>query len=458
MKHPFENKSFQISRRSFISKCTAAAAATGLPLWIVQRNAAFAQDAATNRPALPSANDRPGIALIGCGGQGTGDATNASGYGDILAVCDVNELHLNQAAQRFTRDGKTPDKYTDFRKLLERDDIHIIVQATPDHWHTLVNMTAAKAKKDIYGEKPLTLTVDEGKHVIGAVRDNKIVFQTGTQQRSSKNFHTACELVRNGRIGKLQEVDVWVPGGLREGPFPTGQVAPATMNFDFWLGQAPQVEYMKQRCENTFRWWWDYAGGPVTDWGAHHNDIARWGIGQDGPISVEAKVITAPIPGGFTTPSEYEATLMWADDIKQVVRTTMDDSPFGQILKQDGQRNGVKFIGSDGWIWVNRDGISASKPDLLATPLPDNAIKLEVSNNHMRNFMDCVRSRKDPISKVEDGHRSAVVGHLIGIALRAEKKYNWDPVQQIFTGEGAEEANKHLVREMRNSYNYDFAS
>jgi predicted dehydrogenase len=213
---------------------------------------------------------------------------------------------------------------------------------------------------------------------------------------------------------------------------------------------------MKERCSNTFRWWWDYAGGPVTDWGAHHNDIARWGIGQDGPISVEAKVITGPIPGGFTTPSEYEATLTWANDIRQVVRTTLDDSPFGQILKQDGQRNGVKFIGTDGWIWVNRDGISASKNDILHTPLPDNAIHLEVSRNHMANFMECVRSRKDPISKVEDGHRSAVIGHLIGISLRAEKKYNWDPAKEIFTGEGAEEANPHLAREMRNSYDYSF--
>jgi predicted dehydrogenase len=459
MNQPFQNKSFQISRRSFLAKCTVAAAATGLPLWVIQRDAAFAAEAATNAPGLlPSLNDRPGVALIGCGGQGTYDATNASGYGDILALCDVNQEHLDAAVQHFTKDGKTPDKYTDFRKVMERDDIHIIVQATPDHWHTLINLAAAKAKKDVYGEKPLTLTIDEGKHVVKAVRENKIVFQTGTQQRSSRNFRLACELVRNGRIGKLQEVDVWVPGGLREGPFKTGQVPPATLNFDFWLGQAPQVEYMQERCSNTFRWWWDYAGGPVTDWGAHHNDIARWGIGQDGPISVEAKVITPPIPGGFTTPSEYEATLIWDNDIKQVVRTTLDDSPFGQILKQDGQRNGIKFTGSDGWIWVNRDGISASNKDFLTAPLSDNAIHLEVSRNHMGNFFESVVSRKDPISKVEDGHRSAVIGHLIIIALRSGKKYTWDPAKEIFTGEGAKEANTHLAREMRKPYNYNFAA
>ncbi|HWD92069.1 MAG TPA: Gfo/Idh/MocA family oxidoreductase [Verrucomicrobiae bacterium] len=458
MKRKSRNHSFQISRRSFLAKCTAAAAATGLPLWFIQRNAALAAEAAADSPGRPKPNDRPGIALIGCGGMGTGDAQNASSYGDILAVCDVNEEHLDAAVKHFTKDGKVPAKYSDFRKVMERDDVHIIAQATPDHWHTLINMAAANAKKDIYGEKPLTLTIDEGKHVIRAVRDNKIVFQTGTQQRSSQRFHLACELVRNGRIGKLQEVDVWVPAGLREGPFKTDQVAPPTMNFDFWLGQAPQVNYMKERCENTFRWWWDYAGGPVTDWGAHHNDIARWGIGEDGPIGIEANVITGPIPGGFTTPSEFEATLTWKNGVKQRVRTTRDDSPFGEILKADGQRNGVKFIGSDGWIWVNRNEITASDKELLRTPLPENAVHLEVSHNHMGNFFECVRSRKDPIAKIEDGHLSAVIGHLIIIALRTGLRCTWDPAREVFTGADAEQANRHLAREMRKPYDYSFVA
>jgi len=194
----------------------------------------------------------------------------------------------------------------------------------------------------------------------------------------------------------------------------------------------------------------------VTDWGAHHNDIARWGIGQGGPIGVEATVITPPIPGGYTTPSEYSATLTWANGIRQVVRTTLDDSPFGQVLKENGQRNGVKFTGTDGWIWVNRGELTASKDDILTTPLPDNAIHLEVSRNHMRNFFDCVSSRKDPISKVEDGHRSAIIGHLIIIALRSGHKYKWNPKKEVFTGSGAKEANTHLAREMRKPYDYSF--
>ena len=169
-----------------------------------------------------------------------------------------------------------------------------IVNGTPDHWHTLINLAAAAAaKKDIYAEKPLTLTIDEGKRLVKAVRQHKVVLQTGTQQRSSKSFRLACELVRNGRIGKLTEVHVFVPAGIRGGPF-TPVPVPDGFHWDIWLGQAPQVEYLKERCHSTFRWWFDYSGGPVTDWGAHHNDIARWGIGLDGPTAVEAKTDHRP--------------------------------------------------------------------------------------------------------------------------------------------------------------------
>jgi predicted dehydrogenase len=450
------SKPFQITRRSFLSKCTATAAATGLPLWLVKSELAAAQEGAPSS-APSSANDMPSIALIGCGGQGTNDATAASRHGNIVAVCDVDQGHVDKAAAKFTKNGKVPDKYTDFRKLLERGDVHIIVMATPDHWHSHVNMAAARAKKDIYGEKPLTLTIDEGHRVIKAVRDNKIVFQTGTQQRSQQRFRKAWELVRNGRIGKLKQVDVFVPGGLRAGPFNAIPV-PAGFNYDFWLGQAPSAEYMKERCFANFRWWWDYAGGPVTDWGAHHNDIARWVLGQDGPLTIEAKVVTAPIPGGYTTPSEYEATLTWAEGVTQVVKTTLDDDPYGTILKKDGQRNGVKFEGTDGWIWVNRADLAASKEDILNTPLPDNAMHPEPSTDHMGNFFDCVRSRKDPIAKVEEGHRSACIGHLIIAALRSGQKLQWDPAKEQFTGEGARTATAYIAREMRKPYDYTFAS
>ena len=210
---------FFVSRRSFLKRCTLAAAASGLPGWFVERN--MAEAAPTTKRLGP--NDRPSIALIGCGGQGRGDAKNASRFGDIVAVCDVDDNHAAAAAEEFTKAGRVPAKYNDFRKLLERDDIPVIIMATPDHWHTLVNLAAARAGKDVYGEKPLTLTIDEGKHIVKAIRQSGIVFQTGTQQRSSEKFRLACELVRNGRIGTLKQITVWLPAGLREGPFSSSQ-------------------------------------------------------------------------------------------------------------------------------------------------------------------------------------------------------------------------------------------
>ena len=448
-------KSFQISRRSFLATCTTTAVATGLPLWFIKADRAFAAE--TNSATPTSANDRPAIALIGCGGMGRGDAQNASRFGDIVAVCDVDETHADAAAKQFTKNGKAPAKFGDFRKVMERDDIDIIVQATPDHWHTLVNLAAAKAKKDVYGEKPLTLTIDEGKHLVKAVRDSGIVLQTGSQQRSDARFRLACELVRNERIGKLKQVNVFVPAGISGGPFHSVPVPPE-FNWDFWLGQAPQVEYLKERCHGNFRWWFDYSGGPITDWGAHHNDIARWAIGLDGPTEVEARALATPVPGGYTTPSEFEATLTWANGVKQLVKTTVDDAPSGAVVKPDGQRNGVKFVGTDGWIWVNRDGISASDKEMIHAALPESALHLEHSRDHMGNFFDCVRSRKDPICNVQVGHRSACVGHLIVISLRQGKKFQWNPEQEIFVGENAEEGNAHLARPMRKPFDYSFLS
>jgi predicted dehydrogenase len=244
-------------------------------------------------------NDRPGIALIGCGGQGKGVTTNAANHGDILAVCDVDQTHAASAAARFTVEGKTPPQiYGDFRRVLERDDVQVIVNATPDHWHTLINLGAVKAGKDIYGEKPLTLTIDEGRRLVTAARARGTILQTGTQQRSSQHFRMACELVRNGRIGRLQEAKVWLPAGLNEGPFATADVPPE-LNWDFWLGPAPRVDYVPQRAHRTFRFWYDYSGGTMTDWGAHHNDIAYWAIGQLAPRDVDSTVLAQPIPAAI---------------------------------------------------------------------------------------------------------------------------------------------------------------
>jgi predicted dehydrogenase len=442
---------FSISRRSFLKRCSLAGAAAGLPAWFVERDLA---EAAPVRKLGP--NDRPSIALVGCGGQGRGDASNAKRFGDIVAVCDVDAGHSAAAAKQFSDGSKTPAIFHDVRKLMEQDDIQVIINGTPDHWHSLVNIAAAKAGKDVYGEKPLTLTVDEGHHVIRAVRKGKIVLQTGTQQRSSARFRLACELVRNQRLGQLQQVTVWLPAGLREGPF-ASKPTPPELNWDFWQGQTPNVDYVPQRCHQTFRFWYDYSGGTMTDWGAHHNDIARWAVGLDGPVTIEGAPSTQPILGGYTAFSDYEVTYTYSNGVRQIVKTTHDDTIYGGVVNENGQRNGLKFEGTNGWIWVNRDGIEASDDALLSTPLPAGAQRLYASDDHMGNFFDCVRSRKLPVADVETGHRSASVCHLGVISMRLGRKLAWDPAREKFTGEGAKEADKMLVREMRKPFDYHFA-
>ena len=448
-----ENKRIQLSRRSFIRRATATAAAAGLPLWFIERELALAAE-----PAKPSSpNDRPGIALIGCGGMGNADAQNASTFGDIVAVCDVDQSRLDAAVAKYTKNGKKPEAFTDFRKLLERKDVHAIINATPDHWHSLINIAAAKAKKDIYSEKPLTLTIDEGKRVVEAVRANNVILQTGTQQRSSERFRMACELVRNGRLGALKEVSVWLPAGVRGGPFQS-QSAPANLDWNFWQGQAPATDYMKERCHGNFRYWYDYSGGTMTDWGAHHMDIGYWAIGLPAPTEIESKILAEPIPGGYTAISEYEVKFTYLNGVIFNVRTTTDDSPFGAVVRPDGQRNGIRFEGENGWIWVNRERIEANDRALLALALPDDAERLYVSNNHMGNFIECMRTRKDPICDVETGHRSATVCHLGAISLRTKHNLTWDAMAEQFTGNHAEEANRYIAREMRKPYDYGFVA
>jgi predicted dehydrogenase len=446
-------KSFQVSRRTFLQRCSLAAAVTGLPRWAVERDLI----AAETSPRKPAANDRPGVALIGAGGQGTSDARNAANWGDVVAVCDVDQKRAEAAAEKLTVEGKKPAIYADFRRVLERKDVQAIVNGTPDHWHTLINLAAARAGKDVYSEKPLTLTIDEGRRLVEVVRKSGIVLQTGTQQRSSQRFRLACELVRNERLGKLKEAKVWLPAGLREGPFKTAAV-PEHLNWDFWQGPAVQHEYVPERCHRTFRFWYDYSGGTMTDWGAHHNDIAYWAIGLLAPRDVDSRVLAQPIPGGYNTFSDYEVNYTYENGVKLNIFTTRDDSIFGAKVNADGQRNGIRFEGTNGWLWVNRDQIKASDPELLKKPLPEGSVRLYESKNHTENFFDCMRSRKAPICDVETGHRSATMCHLGAISMRTGKRLTWDAKAEQFVGEFAREANAHVARELRAPYDYSFGA
>ncbi len=236
-------KPFHTSRRNFLRQATFAAAATGLPPWFLAQTL----DAAEPTRTL-SANDKPGIALIGCGGMGRNDATLAAEFGNIVAVCDVDTKRAGAASQQFGG----AKVFNEVRKVLERDDVHAIINATPDHWHTLINLAAMKAGKDVYSEKPLTLTIDEGRRGVEAAQKSKRVFQTGSQQRSDARFRLACDLVRNGRLGKLQHIPVVLPVGKPGGPFGTAPV-PQELDWNTWQGQEAAHEYVPERCHRTFR-------------------------------------------------------------------------------------------------------------------------------------------------------------------------------------------------------------
>jgi predicted dehydrogenase len=230
---------------------------------------------------------------------------------------------------------------------------------------------------------------------------------------------------------------------------------PEGFDYDFWLGQTPEVPYVKERTHFSFRYWWEYSGGTMTDWGAHHNDIVLWALDMDhsGPVSIEGKQLINMIPGGYTAASEYEVTYTYANGIVHTCKSTTASEWHGGVKDPNGQQHGIKFIGSDGWIWVTRGTIKANDRQILREKLPEDAPKVYLSKNHMGNFIDCVKSRKAPICPAEVGHRSASLCHLGVIAIRLGRKLKWDPVKEQFTGD--DEANSYVARHMRKPYDYN---
>jgi predicted dehydrogenase len=441
-------KSILLPRRSFLKSTAALGLAAGLPAWFVEE--ALAQ---TESAKKQSANDKPNFALIGCGGEGQGIAKLATRFANPVAICDVDSKHADKASH----DLGGAKIYKDFRKLLEQKDIDTVLNATPDHWHTLINLAALKAGKDVYSEKPLTLTIDEGKRLVNTVQATKRILQTGSQQRSDPRFRLACELVRNDRLGKLTQITTILPAGPNDGPFRSEKV-PAELDWDFWQGQTPLHDYTPKRCHVWFRYWLDYSGGTMTDWGAHHNDIALWGMGLDrsGPVTVEGKRLVESIPGGYTAAAEYEVNYTYANGVQHRCLSTTANNIFGGVQRPPKAAElltGVKFEGSEGWIYVTRGKIEASRPELLSQPLSPKKVELYVSNDHMKNFFDCVRSRKAPICDAEIGHRSVSVCHLGVIALRLGRKLRWDPDKEAFLDD--KEAESYLSREMRKPWTYD---
>ncbi|MHB0959854.1 MAG: Gfo/Idh/MocA family protein [Pirellulaceae bacterium] len=426
----------QTTRRAFLQQTAAACAAVTVPYWITSKSA-LAQ-------GTTAANDRLRVGLIGAGGRGLGIAQEAAALGDIVAVCDVDAKHAAQAKEVF---GGKPDAYGDYRQLLDRQDIDVVLNATPDHWHTIINVAACKSGKDVYAEKPITLTIDEGKILCRVVEETGRIVQVGTQQRSEKQFQTAIELVRNGRIGKLQEVTVTLPfWSTKGGPF-GAQAVPPELNWDMYQGQAPQQEYAFERTHfvngGGWRWWYEYAGGIITDWGNHHMDIAHWGMDLEhsGPLTIEgtANFPNADQPNCYSTPDRFEIRMTYPGGIKLLYEGAEND------------RNGIMFVGDKGRVFVNRGGTYGKPAEELAeNPLPANAWRVATSDNHMANFFHCVETREKPVSPVEIQHRTISACHLANLAVRLRRKLTWDPETQQIVGD--EEANRLQQRAQRQPY------
>jgi predicted dehydrogenase len=403
-------------------------------------------------------NDRPRLGLIGAGGQGSGDARGASQKGDFLAVCDVDARHAERA-RKDNRIGKgKADVYEDYRKLLDRKDIDAVIIGTPDHWHTKICIDAMRAGKDIYCEKPLTLTIDEGKELGKVAKETGRVVQVGTQQRSDHNrvFLLAVAMVRAGRIGKIRKVTAAIGGGPAGGPFPATD-PPSELNWDMWLGQAPKVAYREHRCHADFRWWYEYSGGKLTDWGAHHVDIGQWAIGMDGSGPNAIEVVKRQLPvefkGGYPTVDDRYNTpthfLVRATFPNGVVMDIRDDTENGVTF--EGERRGDK-------IFVTRDRIDlqgGAVDALYKDPVPESLLKElrkgKPVDGHMANFFECLRDRSVPVSDVWSHHRALSTCHLANIALRLDrKKLTWDPAKEEIVGDS--EANGFLTRPQRSGY------
>ncbi|NLS94243.1 MAG: Gfo/Idh/MocA family oxidoreductase [Planctomycetaceae bacterium] len=426
-----------LSRRRFLKTSAAAIAVT--PYF-------FTADAEA-RAQAKSANDRPRIGSIGMRYQGTVIAEKARAHGDIVGIADVDRHVREQARAAF---GSTPKIYEDYRRLLDQKDIDVVTIGAPDHWHTKMVIDACRAGKDVYCEKPLTLTIDEGKLLTKVVKETGRVVQVGSWQRSDHRFRLAVEMVRQGRIGKLQTVEVVLGKNLTGGPFPVRPV-PGNLNWDLWQGQTPDVPYIEERCHYTFRWWYEYSGGQMTDWGAHHLDIAQWGIGEL-PVEIESTRKMPEVKDGYNVAIDFSAKYTYPSG---VVMTVLDDG-----------RNGIMFTGTEGRIFVNR-GTVEGKPveDLADKPLPRDQFKLydfdnldrperfgklDAIVNHMGNFFDCVRQRRQPLSDVAGQHQSVSTCHLGNISMHLGRSLKWDPQSQTFPGDA--EANRLLSREQRKGF------
>jgi predicted dehydrogenase len=398
-------------------------------------------------------------------------------FADCVAVCDVDANNVGRAAEQVNKtQGRMPEVYENHEALLERKDIDIVTIVTPDHWHTKIAIDAMRAGKDVYCEKPLTLTIDEGKQICQVVRETGRVFQVGTQQRSEMGlrFLRALALIHDDRIGKVERMDVAIGGSPTSGVIPQAPI-PTGLNWERWLGQAPLADFRyrdlegsrwgNSRCHYEFRWWYEYSGGKLTDWGAHHVDIAQWGIGQtgpgQGPIRIEPVSADHPVSlvdGRPTRDDEYNCATKFTikvdfpDGVVMNIHDTCKDDP---NLDFD---NGIMFTGTKGRFFVSRNRLSGAPVEALEDhPLPDGILTKIYRgkqpggpNAHMKNFIDCVKTREEPISDVFTHHRSLTTCHLANIAIRLGRILQWDAEAEQIIGD--DDANAWQRRQQRKGY------
>ncbi len=417
--------SHRSSRREFLRHSAGVAAglgAAGLPNL-------YAQQPKTAPPPVPqprAANERIKIGVIGCGLQGR--AIMGAHLQNIVALCDVDRDHLAIAKNRVSHQVA---EYSDYRRLLDNRDVDAVLIGTPDHWHALTTINAIQAGKDVYCEKPLTLTIAEGRAVVRAAARHHRIVQTGSMQRSERQFRQACELVRNGKLGAIRTVRVGLAGVNYTGGIVPDSEPPAGLNYDLWLGPAPQRRYNVNRVHYKFRFFWDYAGGQMTNWGAHHLDIAQWGLGMDatGPVTIEANTVQFNAKHEYEVPQTFEVTYTYANGVRV-------------ICANRGIRGGCTFEGSRGKLEIDRGHLVCDPPELLRQELGANDTHLYASNSHSGNWLECIRNRRAPICDAEIGHRSATVCHLGNIACRVGVglRLTWDPAKEEFVGNAAAQA------------------
>lgn len=454
----------EISRRDFLKKGTRAVAGAWAAPYLIP-------SAALGFGSIPPASERVTLAYIGVGGRGTSLLREFLRIEDAqsLAVCDAFKGRQEAAAHAIDAhysQGRGRDSYRgcamsgDFRELLARDDIDAVVIATPDHWHVPIASAAVLAGKDVYVEKPLGIAVTWNQRLRETVHRYGAVFQYGTQQRSSRNFRIACELARNGRIGRLERIEAWCPGMAAPGWYETiakggGSTTPIPvppdLDYPMWIGPAPMSPYTKDRCTEWGAYHvYDNSLGFIAGWGAHPLDIAQWGNGTDGTAPVEYEGSgEIPAEGLYNTVSDWDVLCRYANGVILRFMNTKTALPVVKAYRPFSD-HGTTFFGSRGWVSVDRGGIYASRPELLEMKIRSGEIHLYESQNHYRNFVECVKSRARTVSSVEAAVQSDMVSHLSDICIRMGRKIRWDPEKEEIVGDEA--ASRLLDRSLRSPW------